>query len=78
MPGGWDEGSGGKQKRLMRPLGAGEARAVFLLPAMNYSVTFVFSGGRSEFKHIILEAWHLGLPACADPVEGLTRMERSR
>jgi hypothetical protein len=29
MPGGWDEDWEGKLERLMRPLGAGEARAVF-------------------------------------------------
>jgi hypothetical protein len=31
MAGGWDEGWGGKLERLMRPLGAGEARAVFFM-----------------------------------------------
>jgi hypothetical protein len=29
-PGGWDEGWGGEQNGSMKPLGAGEARAVFL------------------------------------------------
>jgi hypothetical protein len=31
MLGGWDEGWGGTLERLRRPLGAGEARAVFFM-----------------------------------------------